>query len=79
MSPILLHKIQVLNVPVGNGVPWSLKSCFQFDYQIDISLIYLGEAIALRHSREAGLTLSIGTSSPINVLASGTFKSFHRR
>ena len=41
-----------------NVVLGSLKSFFQLDHQVDISL-YLTEATALRHSRElAGLTPS---------------------
>ena len=56
-----------------------LKSFFQMDHQVNVS-IYLTQATTLHHSRElASLTSSWCIISPIRLLASKTFKpiSFH--
>ena len=67
------------NISIEQVVLGSLKSVFQLDHQVNISL-YLTEATTLHHSKEStGLTPSWCFPSLIHLLASQTLKSisFH--
>lgn len=68
LSNIIRDKFQYL---FKNVVWGSLKSSFNWDHQIDVSL-YFTQAIAFRHLRKlAGFTPSSCTLIPVSLLTSG--------